>query len=379
MAMNAAAHPALAPRRPLLKRMARGFVAPHLFDFWASRLHPTWSWERPLARIVARQAESSDTFTLLLQPNRHWRGFLPGQHLNISAEIDGIRVTRSYSLSDAPRADGRIAITVKAIPDGKLSQHLCHTAKVGDVLDLGRAFGEMTLPETADGRWLFLAAGSGITPMMAMIRTQAAAGMPMPIALIYWARTRVELCFVDELRALAARQPSFRVDFITTREADDAAGYGRERIDTASLSTLAHDLHHRRVFACGSDGFVAAARSAAAERAVAFHAEAFTPPLRAALDDGLDGVLEDSGNVTITLAASGRTLDVPRGESLLTALEAAGLKLPSGCRMGLCNTCACGKRAGSTRHLHTGTTEHEPVSALRLCVNSARSDLILEI
>jgi stearoyl-CoA 9-desaturase NADPH oxidoreductase len=381
--MNAAAHPAVSSRRPLLKRfapsrLARSLIAPHLFDFWASRLHPTWTWERPLARIVARQAESSDTFTLLLQPNRHWRGFVAGQHINVSAEIDGIRVTRSYSLSDAPRADGRIAITVKAIPGGKLSEHLCRSAKVGDVLDLGRAFGEMTLPETADGRWLFLAAGSGITPMMAMIRAQAAQGMPMPIALIYWARTRAELCFVDELRALAARQPSFRVDFIVTREAD-AADVGHGRIDTTSLSTLAPDLHHRRVFACGSDGFVAGARSAAAARAVAFHAEAFTPPLRAALDDSLDHALDDAGTVTITLAASGRTLDLPRGESLLSALEAAGMKLPSGCRMGLCNTCACGKRGGSTRHLHTGAIEHEPVSALRLCVNSARSDLILDL
>jgi stearoyl-CoA 9-desaturase NADPH oxidoreductase len=83
--------------------------------------------------------------------------------------------------------------------------------------------------------------------------------------------------------------------------------------------------------------------------------------------------------VQLTLAASNRVLTVPRGQSLLTALEAAGLKPASGCRMGICNTCACGKRAGITRHLHTGDIEHEPVSALRLCVNSARSDLILDL
>lgn len=368
--MNTAAIPATAPRRALLKRLARTLVAPDAFDFWASRLHPTWSWDRPLARIVARKAESSDTFTLLLQPNRHWRGFRPGQHLNIGAEIDGTLTTRSYSLSDAPRADGRIAITVKAIPGGKLSQHLCYSAKPGDVLTLGPAFGEMTLPDKTEGAWLFLAAGSGITPMMAMIRAQAAQGMPMPISLAYWARTRGELCFVDELRALAARQPNFRVDFVLTRDVD-ASDCRRGRIDAASLSASAPDLHQRRVFACGPDGFVAAARTLAAERAVAFHAEAFTPPR-------VDRDVE-SGSVQLTLAASGRVLTVPRGESLLTALEAAGIKPASGCRMGICNTCACGKRAGSTRHLHTGDVQHEPVSALRLCVNSARSDLILDL
>jgi stearoyl-CoA 9-desaturase NADPH oxidoreductase len=369
--MNAAATPAIAPRRPLLKRLARTLVAPGAFDFWASRLHPTWSWDRPLARIVARKAESSDTFTLLLQPNRHWGGFLPGQHLNIGAEIDGTVVTRSYSLSDAPRADGQIAITVKAIPGGKLSQHLCQTAKRGDVLTLGPAFGDMTLPVKAEGAWLFLAAGSGITPLMAMIRAQAVQGMPMPIALAYWARSRDELCFVDELRTLAARQPNFRVDFIVTRDAD-ASDCRHGRIDALSLSAFAPDLHQRRVFACGPDGFVAAARTLTAARAVAFHAEAFTPPPRVDIDT-------EGGHVQLTLAASGRRLTVPRGESLLTALEAAGLKPASGCRMGICNTCACGKREGITRHLHTGTVEHEPVSALRLCVNSANSDLILDL
>ena len=371
-AMNIAATPVVAPAipgRPLLKRIARSLVAPDAFDFWASRLHSTWSWDRPLARIVARQAESSDTFTLLLRPNRHWRGFRAGQHLNIGAEIDGSRVTRSYSLSDAPRADGRIAITVKAIPGGKLSQHLCHAAKPGDVLTLGPAFGDMCLPEKPEGAWLFLAAGSGITPMMAMIRAQAAQGMPIPIALAYWARSRAEQCFVDELRDLAARHANFRVDFVLTRDAA-AADCRHGRIDVQWLSTFAPDLHQRRVFACGPDGFVAAARALAAGRAVVFHAEAFTPPPR---------VETEGGSVQLTLAASGRTLDVPRGTALLTALEDAGLKPASGCRMGICNTCACGKLAGTTRHLHTGDIEREPVSALRLCVHSASSDLILDL
>ena len=379
--MNAAASPATAAalKRPLLQRIGRTLLAPDAFDFWASRLRPNWSLERPLARIVSRRAESSDSFTLLLQPNRHWRGFKPGQHLNIGAEIDGTRITRSYSLSAAPRADGRIAITVKAMPGGKLSQHLCHTATIGEVLTLEAAFGEMTLPPTPEGAWLFLAAGSGITPLMAMIRAQAALGMPVPLALIYWARTRDELCFVEELRALAARQPNFRVDFVLTRDAAandaEAGDLRRGRIDAQSLSMLAPDLHQRRVFACGPDGFVAAARALAADRAVAFRSEAFTPPPRMVFED--EG--EAPGQVRITLAKSGHTLDVPRGTSLLTALEDAGLKPASGCRMGICNTCACGKRAGSTRHLHTGDIEHEPVSALRLCVNSAGSDLILDL
>ncbi len=367
--MSAAPTPSLRPPGRL-KRMLRPLVRPEIFDFWASKVDPAWSWDRPLARIVARRVESIDAVTLLLQPNRHWGGIRPGQHINLSAEIEGTRVTRSYSLSDTRRADGSIAVTVKAIEGGKLSQHLCREAKVGDVLDLGQAFGEMVLPDAVEGAWLFLAAGSGITPLMAMTRELAARGMPAPLTLLYWARTRDEHCFVDELRDLAAQHPDFRVHFILTRDTATAADECEGRISDSQLSALVPDLPTRRIHACGPGGFVDGARALVASRAQSFQAEAFTP---------LPRVIEDSGTVQVTLAASRRTLTLPRGQSLLKALEAEGLKPASGCRMGICNTCACGKRSGTTRHLHTGDVQHEPVSALRLCVNSATSDLVLEL
>lgn len=370
-AMNAAVSRSAAPRpRNPLRRLFRSWVSPDVFDFWASRLHPTWSWERPLARIVGRDAQSRDAVTLLLQPNRHWRGFRPGQHVNVSVEIDGSRLTRSYSLSDAPRADGRIAITVKHIDGGRLSRHLCQDARVGDVVDLGQAFGEMTWPEGADGAWLFLAAGSGITPLMSLLRAHAANGMPTPLTLLYWARTRDELCFAEELRALAAKDANLVVHFVLTREPVRQVGEHAGRIDAALLSTLVPDLPARSIYACGPGGFVETARELAAPHARSFAAEAFTPP---------PSVIEDSGEVQVTLTRRGQILTLPRGQSLLTALEANGIKTASGCRMGICNTCACGKVSGATRHLHTGQSVSEPVSALKLCVNAATSDLVLDL
>ncbi len=357
-------------QRPLLQRLIQPFVVPATFDFWVSRIHPTWSWERPLARIVARTRESSDAVSLVLRPNRHWGGFRAGQHVNVSAEIDGIRVTRSYSLSDAPRADGRIVITVKAIEGGTLSRHLCDHARVGDVLDIGPAFGEMVLPDTCAEPLLFLAAGSGITPLMAMIRALAAQAMPVALTLVYWARTRDEFCFADELRRLAARHANFVVRFVLTRDTAAADDESEGRIHATQLSTLVPDAALRHVSACGPGGFVESARALLASSVPAFRAEAFTPPPR---------IVEDTGTAQVTLANSGQIVTVPRGQSLLTALEAAGLKPASGCRMGICNTCACGKRSGTTRHLHTDAINVEPVSALRLCVNSAASDLVLDL
>ena len=364
--MNAMLKPPCPMPNGRLTRLLKPVVAPSVFDFWASRLHSTWSWERPLARLVARQPAARDAMTLILKPNRHWAGFQPGQHFNLSAEIDGARVTRSYSLTQLPRADGRITITVKAIEGGKLSRHLCHDARIGEVFSLGPAFGDMRLPEPPAGSYLFLAAGSGITPLIALTRALAAQGMPVPLTLIYWARTRDELCFVDELNALAAAQPRFRLKLVLTREAGEA----QERISENLLASCIDDFCAQQVIACGPGGFVDSARDLLASRVRSFQSEAFTPPPVA---------FADTGTVQVKLLASGRTLRLPRGQLLLSALEAEGLKPASGCRMGICNTCACGKSAGSTRHLHTGELAHEPVSALKLCISSAASDLELEL
>lgn len=321
-----------------------------------------------MGRITERKAESADAVTLWLRPNRHWAGFQPGQHLNVSAQIDGVRVTRSYSLTDASTTDGRLAITVKGVEGGKLSRYLCERARVGDVLEIGQAFGEMTLPSSPQGSWLFLAAGSGITPLVSMIRALAAQGMPVPLTLVYWARTRNELCFVDELKKLASEHANFSVRFVLTREpatGEEATG----RLSESTIQTLVGDLSSQQVFACGPGGFVDTARVALSS-AKSFQAEAFSPPPR---------VVEDTGSVQVTLTASGRTLTLPRGQSLLTALEAEGFKPASGCRMGICNTCACGKSSGVTRHLHTGELFHEPASALKLCISSASTDLVLDL
>ncbi|HEY5971842.1 MAG TPA: ferredoxin reductase [Pseudoxanthomonas sp.] len=370
--MNALLKPLPKPPASRLRRLLKPVIAPSVFDFWASRLNPTWSWERPLARVVDRQQASRDAVTLVLQPNRHWGGFQPGQHLNLSAEIHGTRVTRSYSLTGLPRADGRIAITVKGIEGGKLSQHLCRSAKVGDVFELGPAFGDMILPEKPEGSWFFLAAGSGITPLMAMTRALAAQGMPVPLTLVYWARTRDEFCFLDELRALAAAQPRFQLRVVLTRDLPREADEHQGRIDENEplLMSLIDEPEAIQVMACGPGGFVDAARHLFGARALSFQAEAFTsPPM----------VYAETGTVQVRLKKSGRTLELARGQSLLTALEAEGLRPASGCRMGICNTCACGKAAGSTRHLHTGELVHEPVSALKLCISSAVSDLELDL
>jgi ferredoxin-NADP reductase len=354
-----------APSASLPHRAWTALVPDHVFDFWAERVSPTWSRRRPLARIVAREVAADDTVTLLLAANRHVRLPAPGQHLMIGAEVDGRRVSRSYS--PTLLSDRRLSITVKAVPGGRLSRHLVRSARVGDVLAIGEPFGTLALPDD-DAPVLLLAGGSGITPLMALLHAEAARGTTRAIALAYWVRTPGEACFVDELRTLADAHPSLRVRIATTRAADPR--FARGRLDAATLAALVDAGSMPHAIACGSADFVAHARALCEPHAASFQAEAFSPP---AVLPGEEGEAE------IRLARTGKTLRVPRNQPLLVALEAAGLRPAHGCRMGICNTCACGKSAGTTRDVLTGARDPEPATALRLCVNAAAGDLVLDL
>ncbi|HET6555334.1 MAG TPA: ferredoxin reductase [Dyella sp.] len=352
-----------------LSRLNAVWAPPTVLDFWLSRLNPLWSWNQARARVVERRPEAEGVATLVLKPNRHFRGFRPGQHVNIGVEIDGVRYTRSYSASDMPRADGRIRITVKAVEGGKVGEHL-QTIPLGSVLSLGQAFGELCVPESAP--CLMLAAGSGITPMLALVNAQAATGFAQPVRLAYWARTRAELAQVGELRALAAGHRNFNVHFVLTGEAAQAVDELEGRIEPRHLAALVPGNEPAHVLACGPHGFVERAREVLSGHGLSFQAEAFSPPPRV-----IDA--SDQGHVRVTLLKSGRTLDIARNKSVLEALEEQGVMPRHGCRMGICNTCACGKPSGATRHLHDRSVQHEPTQALRLCIQAAQSDLSLEL
>lgn len=356
-----------------LRRVLTPFVNPGVFDFWVSKLNPAWSWDRALARVVERRAEAQDTVTLVLAPNHHCSRFAAGQHVNVTAEVRGRRTTRSYSFSDAPRKDGRLTITVKQTEGGVMSTHLCQHTQVGDVLELGTVFGDMTLPAQPQGEWLFLAAGSGITPLMSLIRSQVQAGFPAPITLIYWAKTRAELCFMAELRELAARFPRFKVQPVLTHEAALQASEEQGFISREQLTRIAGDLQGKQVYACGPSGFVEAARDLTDGAVRSFKAEGFTPPPLVPVGEAA------TATVRVHLNRSGRDLEIPTSLSLLDALEAQGLKPRSGCRMGVCHTCVCTRTAGATLDLQTGKQEAEPGIDVRLCVTHARTDLSLDL
>jgi ferredoxin-NADP reductase len=323
-----------------------------------------------LARIVERRVEAKNTVTLVLKTNKHFQGFAAGQHVNVTVNVNGARLTRSYSLSDVPRADGLLAITVKNVDGGKVSTQLCQRTEVGDTVELSQVFGEMTIT-TPDRPYLLLAAGSGITPLMSLIRQLTAGRMNHHVTLVYWAKTRAEFCFLQELKAIADHEPRFHLHLALTAETVLLSTELQGRPTATLFNSIIANLSEQRVLACGSAGFVDSVRGLLTAEVVSFQAEAFTPPV----------INENAslGTVRVELKASQKVLELSAGQSLLSALEAQGIQPSSGCRMGICNTCVCPKLSGTTQNLQTGELEAEPQTALKLCVSRAHSDLILDL
>lgn len=351
-----------------LKRLAAPLIDPAVYDFWAQKLSPTLSWDRCLARVVARHVEARDTVSLTLKPNRRFAGVQPGQHVNVSVEVAGVRLTRSYSPSAAVQRNGTLRLTIKAIPQGRVSQHLVHHCRVGDVLELGASFGEMTLPATAQ-RWLFVAAGSGITPIMSLLDRLSQQPLREPVSLLYWARTRADLCFYDQLIALSEREPLFSFHRVLTREPHrlerELDGRPRESV----FRNLLSDLDQRHCYVCGPQGFVDSVRTLLDGKVALLRSESFSPAPQ---------VTSAGAPVTVTLTRSNRQVRVPAGTPLLAALEAAGEQPAYGCRMGICNTCSCQKQSGGSIDTRTGQRNAEP-GPLRLCINAASSDITLDL
>ena len=161
-------------------------------------------------RIVAIHPETRDAVSLVIKPGRGWRTHTPGQYVRIGVDVDGVRQWRAYSLtSDTDRDDGCIAITVKAIPGGKVSNHLVRDATVGTIVQLDHAAGEFTLPAAAPPKLLFLTAGSGITPVMGMLRNMAKNGGDVSdvsdVVVVHCAPTPDDVIFGGELRMLASQ------------------------------------------------------------------------------------------------------------------------------------------------------------------------------
>jgi stearoyl-CoA 9-desaturase NADPH oxidoreductase len=344
------------PRRAL--RALRSLFTPLLPDDYLELINPLWSTQELRGRIVSIDHETDDAVTILIKPGWAWPGHEPGQYLRIGVVVDGVHHWRAYSLtSDPGRPDGCISITPKCVDAGKVSPHLVRQARPGSIVRLGGVEGTFTLPDPLPDKMLFISAGSGVTPIMSMLRDLRRRDAIDDVFHIHSARSEDDAIFGDQLRALDEDCDGYRLHLQLTQ--------ARGRFAPEHLDELCPDWRERETFASGPGELLDALierfeRDGDRDR---LHMERFQP----VIGEG-DGELGDGGSVKFL--DSDVEAESDGTQPILVAGEEAGATLPFGCRMGICHTCVGRLCSGQVRDMRTGKVSGTPGEMIRTCINA---------
>ncbi|WP_054813600.1 ferredoxin reductase [Nocardia arizonensis] len=361
--------------------LVQTLTTPHPLDRYLELVRPTLTARRMRAEIVHVRRSTPGSVTLTLRPTRHWRGHAAGQYVSIGVVIDGVRHTRCYSPVNAEKGRSRhIQLTVKAHRGGLVSQYLHHKAEPGMVVDLAPAAGVFRLPEVRPERMLLISGGSGITPVLSMLRTLAAEGYSGELVFLHYARSPVLVPHRDELEAIARAHGNMRVELRypgRRATAADTPGActeisGGGHFDYDELERVAPWFARAQTFVCGPRPLMDAVRTIfeAEQLSDRLHTEEFTLAAAPAVTEQAHG--------TVHFTTSGVSA-ANSGASLLEQAEAAGLTPEYGCRMGICFSCTAVRRSGCTRNLRTGDTDSDTDQPIQLCINAPVGDVDIAI
>ncbi|MFV8381100.1 ferredoxin reductase [Corynebacterium hindlerae] len=346
-----------------IRSALKAWTTPLLPDDYTALINPLWSIRelRGVIRFVDRDI-AADTVLLDIEPG--WGvpvRFEAGQYIGIGVQMNGRFVWRSYSIVNTPKRERHsFQICVRGVSGGKLSQHLLENARPGQVIRLAAPAGDFYLTSPVPEKLLFITAGSGITPVISMLRHLDEQGALHDVTLIHSIRHREDLLFASTLADLERRHPGFRFILQVTSE--------QGRITSGDVERLVPDFAERAAYACGPAQMLNEAEQwwdGGVDKAYPLRTERFT----------LDRVSDAKGG-TIRLGEKSVTAD--GATTILEAAEEAGVQLPFGCRMGICQTCVQTVKEGHAHNLRTGET-HEPGSRVRVCCTVANGDITLDI
>jgi stearoyl-CoA 9-desaturase NADPH oxidoreductase len=359
--------PTVAPVRRRALSLIGSFTSPLAPDDYLELVNPLWSTRELRGRVEGVLRESATAVTLTIKPGWEWPGHLPGQYLRLGVEVDGVHHWRAYSLtSDPQRHDGRIAITPKLLPGGKVSPYLFRRVRPGAIVRLGGVEGTFVLPSPLPARLLFVSAGSGVTPIMSMLRSLARDGALRDVVHVHCARDAGDVIFRRELHGLHERHAGYRLHERLT------GAHGR--LAPAELDGLCPDWREREAFVCGPAGLLQTLGEhwRAEGDPARMHVERFQPAT--GVGDGERGT-----GGSIDFCASGIRAHSDGEQPILVAGERAGATLPHGCRMGICHSCVGRLRCGQVRDLRTGRVHGQPGELVQTCVNAPEGAVEIEL
>ncbi len=350
-------------------RAINRFTSPLLIDDYLELINPLWSSRELRGKVVEINRETEDASTIVIKPGWEWEGHEPGQYLRIGLDIEGVRHWRAYSLTSDPASDEDcISITVKHAKDGKVSPYLVRKLREGTIVSLGEVTGEFKLPDEVPEKLLFISAGSGITPIKAMINDLADKDELVDAIHIHSARGKDDVIFGDQLRKLGRRRTTATPSTSTTR-AGTATTASRPTSSTSACPTgrsASPSPPARRSSStrCASTGRSTATRTCSSSSASS------RPTARAARRATAAPSSSRSPTRRSRPTAGSRSSSPARTRASTCAY---------GCRMGICHTCVGKCVSGKVRDLRSGEVMDAEGQTIRICINAPEGPVEVEL
>lgn len=384
------------------------------FAEWARRglLPPPWApdcWgDEEQAVLVCRRVFdiTHDVKSFHFEPDgERTFSFDPGQFITLQLDIDGERIARCYTISSPPTRPHLIAITVKRVVGGTVSNWLHDNVTCGTRITADAPLGSFTITGEPAAKYLFLSAGSGITPVMSMTRTLYDLGSGADVVFVHSARTPADIIFRRELEGIAAVMPNIRVVHVCEGDSPSERWTGlRGRLSTPVLQALVPDLAERETYTCGPAVYMAAVRGILGDVGYdmgKYHEESFSferlPPAdvpvpvdgaeQSTLPTGAEDVndsppagTENATSYSVEFVRSGRLVTCGADEFVLDAALAAGLRLASSCTQGMCGSCKTTMLSGEVDMQHNGGIRPREVAQNKIlvCCSKPLSDLRID-
>jgi len=306
--------------------------------------------------------------------------FLAGQHLTLTVEVDGTPVSRCYTIASSPLRPEELTVTVKRVPGGPVSNWLHDYLKPGDEVTVDGPLGAFSTAHHPAPKYLFLSAGSGITPLMSMLRTIHGTTEPVDVVFVHHARTPADIIFREELERIEADDPRVTLAVVCEDDAADERWTGpRGRVALPMLLDAAPDLAERLVFTCGPAPYMEAVRDLLL-RAGAHPDRCHEESFQVATPTAAPVSTAAGPSYTVELRRSGRRFECDDRTTLLAAAAQAGLSLPSSCQEGVCGTCKTSMLSGRVDMQHAGGIRPREVAQQKvlLCCSTPCEDVVLD-
>ncbi|WP_377292899.1 2Fe-2S iron-sulfur cluster-binding protein [Rhizobium sp. SG2393] len=306
---------------------------------------------------IAVTAETADVMTFVFKADKPgWFRYLPGQFVTLELPVGPEPVMRTYTLSSTPSRPFTVAVTVKAQAGSIGTRWMFENLKPGMSLKAFGPLGDFTFARHPGEKYLFVSAGSGITPMMSMTRWMADCAPLSDVAFLTCARTPGDILFRSELESLSANMPNLSLGFVVEGHQPRDGWHGlRGRIDIEKLKLLCPDFRDRTVFCCGPEPFMRGVKGALEANGFdmgRYHEESFQPaaPEPVVLPEGEPG----APAAIVSFSLAGKDVACAPGQTILQVARAHGVRIGAACEGGICGTCRVMKLSGEVEMNHNG-------------------------